>query len=147
MNFKKFVAMLIALCLMLAFVACGGNQGGNPGGNEQNVGNGGGVLDQGGDENNQTTQATVSGVVYTVKVVDENGNPIAGAFVQMCQGENCTPKQTAADGVATYNMAEEADYEVKFIMMPAGYALSTEESVFHFAAGAKDMTIILKAAA
>ena len=28
---------------------------------------------------------------YTVKIVDEGGNPVVGAMVQMCQGETCMP--------------------------------------------------------
>ena len=146
MKMKRILAVLMALCLALALAACGGNQGGNAGGEQG--GNQGGVIGQGGNgETQQTTEATVSGIVYTVKVVDEGGNPIAGAFVQMCQGETCMPMQTAADGVATYKVSEEADFEVKFVMMPAGYELPTEESVFHFADGSKDMTITLKSVA
>jgi len=139
MNCKKLMSVLLAVCLVCALCACGDS------GNQQTEGTQ--PPAQTTEPTQQTTEPTVSGVVYTVKVVDEGGNPIAGAFIQMCQGENCTPMQTDASGVATYNMSEEAEYEVKFITMPAGYQLTTQESVFHFADGSRDMTITLKAAA
>lgn len=92
----------------------------------------------------QTTapQQVASG--YTVKVVDENGNPIAGAMVQLCK-ENCYPNVTDANGEAFFELAEDT-YKVSFLMLPTGYTYSTEEQEFYFADGASELTIVLKAA-
>lgn len=80
--------------------------------------------------------------VYRVKVVDETGNPIVGAMVQMCL-ETCFPGVTNADGVAEFGL-KEADYKVTFMSVPAGYTYSSEEQEFYFEDGSKEMTIILK---
>ena len=48
-------------------------------------------------------------VTYTVKVVDEAGNPIAGGMLQICTEGTCLiPCRTNEDGIATWN-AKEAD--------------------------------------
>lgn len=140
MNMKKFLAFLLAACLMLGLCACGGETGEETKGTE-------GKPVESTAATQESTEATAAAPTYTVKVVDEGGNPIAGAMVQMCQGENCMPAVTDAQGVAGYNVPEDANYEVKFISLPAGYEYTTEETVFHFADGANEMTITLKAAA
>ena len=83
-------------------------------------------------------------LAYQVKVVDEAGNPIANAMVQMCK-DSCVPAVTNADGVAEFKL-EAADYDVKFIELPAGYTYSGDEQVFKFAEGELKLTITLKAA-
>ena len=82
---------------------------------------------------------------YKVTVQDEEGNPIVGALVQLCQDTNCFPSPTGADGVAVFNL-EEADYKVSFLKLPDGYEYTTEETNFYFADGSKELTIVLKAA-
>ena len=83
-------------------------------------------------------------VIYTVTVVDEEGNPVSGALVQLCL-DACIPNMTDDNGVATYTV-EEADYKVSFLQLPEGYDYSTEEQEFYFEDGAFEMTIVLKAA-
>lgn len=83
-------------------------------------------------------------VKYTIKVVDENNNPIANALVQLCL-ESCYPGLTGADGVASFSR-EEADYKVSFVSLPAGYTYSTEATEFYFEEGTRDMVITLKVA-
>ena len=131
---KKILALLLVLCAIFGLCACGGN------------------ADAGKDTTAGTTAATTEAteakvddgkVTYTVKVVDEGGNPVSGAMVQLCL-EACIPALTNAEGVATYNLAE-ADYKVSFVQMPAGYTADATE--YHFDAGKYDMTITLKATA
>lgn len=81
---------------------------------------------------------------YKVTVVDDGGNPVAGAMVQMCK-DSCVPAVTNADGVAEFKL-EAADYDVKFIELPAGYTYSGDEQVFKFADGELKLTITLKKA-
>lgn len=82
---------------------------------------------------------------YTVTVVDEAGNPVPGAIVQMCL-EACVPAVTNENGVAEFFLAEN-DYKVSFVNIPTGYELAGEETEFYFADGENEMTITLKAAA
>jgi hypothetical protein len=86
--------------------------------------------------------------VYTVKIVDEGGNPVVGAMVQMCQGETCMPGPLSdATGTVTFQIPE-ADYKVSFLgSVPAGYDYTTEETEFHFEDGSYELTIVLKAVA
>lgn len=90
-----------------------------------------------------TTAVDDNKVAYKVKVVDEAGNPIANAMVQMCK-DSCVPAVTNAEGVAEFNL-ESDDYDVKFIELPAGYTYSGEEQVFKFAEGETELTLTLKA--
>jgi len=80
---------------------------------------------------------------YTVKVVDEGGNPVAGVLVQLCL-DNCFPSMTDASGVATFDV-EEADYKVSFVSIPEGYELASEVQEFYFEDDAKEMELTLKA--
>lgn len=133
MNFKRFVLFALIACLMLSLCACGGAA-----------------------EPNTTTAApteTVAAtdeppiddgkVTYTVKVVDEGGNPIAGAMVQLCK-ETCLPGSTNAEGVAEFKVVED-EYKVSFMTMPAGY--EAEATEFYFEAGSYELTITLKVVA
>lgn len=136
MDFKRFLALLMAACLMLGLCACGGE--GEPDATDSSE-----VT-----EATDVTEATVienaqdGNVTYTVTVVDESGAPIAGVFVQMCL-ETCYPNSTNENGVATFSLAE-ADYKVSFLTPPEGYSV---EEAYYFEDGAHDMTITLKAAA
>lgn len=145
MKMKRLIAMLLALCAVVSLCACGNaadsaaDTTAAPETTEATV-----VTTEAPEE---TTEAEITGIVYTVKVEDEGGNPVAGAMVQMCEGTNCVPASTNDEGVATFNVQAEAAYEVKFMTMPAGYDYTTEEQVFHFDSGAYEMTIVLKAVA
>ena len=85
-------------------------------------------------------------VTYTAKVVDEGGNPIAGAMVQICK-DTCFPGVTDENGVASFTREEEEGYKISFIALPEGYEYTTEETDFYFEGGEKDITITLKAIA
>ena len=98
------------------------------------------------DDAEETTKPTENepednNVTYTVKVVDENNNPIAGAMVQLCL-DACIPGLTDASGVATFSQPA-ADYKVSFVSMPTGYTSDVNE--FHFEEGKFELTITLKA--
>ena len=134
---KLFLSLAMALCMILCIcTACGGTEtpdqspsGGvvdNQPGGEQNT------EDMGGEENDGT-------VTYTITVVDEAGNPIAGALVQICK-DACIPGATDESGVARFQVAED-EYKVSFVMMPEGF--TAEEENFYFDDGSCEMTIVL----
>ena len=139
MNANKLLALMLALCLALSLCACG-------------------------SENTETTteapttEATTAAtetaavveeddgtVTYTISVVDEGGNPISGAMVQLCL-ESCMPGVTNENGVAEFKTTE-ADYHVTLMTMPEGYDYTTEETEFYFEDGSYELTITLKAVA
>lgn len=146
MKNKRIIALLLALCVVFALCACGAEDKNDAPAAEVPAT----------DAPVQQTEAPTepaqeetqpAGVVYTVKVQDEGGNPVTGAMIQICQGELCMmPAATDATGAAVFTVAEEAAYEAKFLSLPAGYEYTTEEQVFPFNGGF-ELTITLKAVA
>lgn len=130
MNIKRFLVFALALCLVLGLCACTAPAA------------------DGGETTTEATQDTTETVddgkvTYTVEVVDEGGNPVASAAVQLCK-DSCLPGMTNAEGVATFRVVED-DYKVSFMTMPEGYEAEAEE--FYFEDGAYELTITLKAMA
>lgn len=81
-------------------------------------------------------------VTYTVKVVDANGAPVAGAAVQFCDDNGCRmPVSTNAEGVVTLTDAE-SNFHVTLASVPEGFAADTTEYYFD---GAFELTITLNA--
>lgn len=128
---KKIFALVMCACMLLCFAACGNNA-------EETIA-----------QTEPTTEATTLPIantnpVYTVKVVDDAGNPIVGAMVQICS-ENCYPGVTNEEGIASFSVVEDT-YKVSFISIPAGYALTGDAPEIYYEEGAKDITITLTAA-
>lgn len=134
---KKIIAALLAVCMMVCLCACNG--GGN-----------GGVVPQP-ETTTTTTEATTTTttaaaiptpgegqVLYSVKVVNSKGEPVANEYVQMCL-ETCVFQPTNAEGIAYFTCAE-ADYKVTVMSDPA----ATE---YHFESGSHEMTITYDPAA
>lgn len=154
MKITKLLALVLAFAMVVALCACGstGNDAPATGDTNSDAANdttsntqpAEGTEDTTADPV-ETTEATVpeGKAVYTVTVVDEGGNPVAGAMVQLCL-DACIPGVTNEKGVATYTV-DVADYKVSFVSLPQGY--SCDESEFYFDAGSYEMTITLKAVA
>lgn len=137
-NIKKLLALLLAMVLVFGLCACGG-------GEDQPDNTDGSTEPSSTGETEESKTVDDGKVTYTVKVVDESGNPISGALVQLCL-EACIPSATNDSGIATYNL-EEADYKVSFMKLPDGYTYTTEATEFYFEDGSYELTITLKAAA
>ena len=136
MDFKRFVTLMLVLCLALCLCACGSAAG--------NTETTAATTADTAAATQEATEAVDDGkVTYTVKVVDEGGNPVAGAMVQLCK-ETCLPGATNAEGVAQFNTVED-EYKVSFMTMPEGYQADAEE--FYFDDGSYELTITLKAVA
>lgn len=138
---KHLFAFVLAVMLMLSLCACGGSGDASSEPSQTS-----GVADTT-QSTPESTPAAVSGVVYTAKLVSENGDPISGVMLQICD-ETCMPALTDAEGVATWNVPEEnPDYHVSVTAMPEGYTHSGDETEFYYESGSFDLTITLKAAA
>lgn len=137
---KRLLAMALALCVMMSLAACSGD-----GGDETTAPNETTAPVETTAPAEETTEPADDGMVdYTVTVTDENGNPIAGALVQLCM-DTCYPGATDESGVASFHVAE-ADYKVSFLSLPEGYTYIGEDEEFYFDAGSTALTIALKAA-
>ncbi|MBR0447081.1 MAG: hypothetical protein IIX28_01240 [Clostridia bacterium] len=134
---KKIFAAVLAVCMMVCLCACNG--GGNGGAAQQP------------ETTTTTTEATTTTttgsaiptpgegqVLYSVKVVNSKGEPVANEYVQMCL-ETCVFQPTNAEGIAYFTCAE-ADYKVTVMSDPA----ATE---YHFESGSHEMTITYDPAA
>lgn len=142
---KKIFATMLMLCMVMGLCACGNGAGDS----EKSSGNDteNNQIENSQNASSETESQDDGKVEYTVKVVDESGNPIAGALVQMCSN-TCFPSATDANGVATFNLPE-AEYKVSFLNteVPAtGYTYVGEETNFYFDGDATELTITLKAA-
>ena len=134
MKLKNIFVLALALCMVFALCACGGNEGEGKESTASST-----------TATTETTEATVDDgkATYTVKVVDEGGNAVTGAIVQLCK-DTCIPCPVDANGVATWKLVADA-YKVSFVSMPAGYTADAAE--FYFAEGSYELTIVLKAVA
>ena len=135
---KNITVIALLLCLLLTLCACGGEAAveTKPVETEAPVAV---------TEAPATEAAIPEGMaVYTVTVVDESGNPVVGAMVQLCK-DSCVPGVTNESGVATFTLPED-DYKASMLAMPAGYEYAGEADTFYFE-GAYELTITLKAAA
>ncbi len=132
MNIKRFVVLVLTLCFALSLCACGGN-------NNETASTGDTQ-----ESTQQTTESTDDGTVtYTVKVVDEGGNAVVGAMVQICS-DKCLPGITDAEGVAKFVVAED-EYKAS-VLSAEGYAVDTTEN-YYFDDGSYELTITLQAVA
>lgn len=130
---KRFFAALLLVCMAVCLCACGGTD-------EPEVTQPKLTLPQ-------VTEEQQTGVTYTVKVVDEGGNPVSGAMVQLC-AEMCIPKLTDANGVAVFeNMEERSDYKASVTVYPEGYAQLGDTVDHYLENGATEVTITVKAVA
>ena len=140
---KKLLVSILAICTVAAFTACGGaedNSGAQTPDTQVQVEDTQVVVPE--TQEVETEVADDGKVNYSVTVVDEAGNPIAGAMVQMCK-ESCFPSVTGEDGVAKFSLVED-DYKVSFLTLPAGYTYSGDAQEFYFEDGAVELVITLK---
>ena len=143
-NLKKSFAIILMAGMVLGLCACGNGNAGESGSEDKKPNTEVGSTVDTGKEDDKNSEVEDGKVTYTVKVVDENGNPIVGALVQMCS-DTCFPSATDANGVATFKLAD-AEYKVSFLTLPAGYTHAGTEENYYFDGDATDLTITLKKA-
>ena len=147
MKMKNLLALLLALCLTLCLCACSAETGEKKDDSTT-------AATQTGKETNPTepqkptepqtpTNPQPTGVDYVVKVVDESGNPVANAEVQLCNADNCfLPAFTDANGTVTFNKPQGSDYKAK-VNQAEGFVADADYTSFN---DATEITITLKAA-
>lgn len=139
---NKLIAALLLICMVMGLCACGGNAP------EATTEAPTEATTEAPTEAEVTEEPTVADgmAVYTVTVVDEGGNPISGAFVQICK-DDCFPGSTDENGVATFTRPESQGYKISFISVPVGYDYTDENTEFYYEGDAKELTVTLKAVA
>lgn len=88
------------------------------------------------------TKAAAAGDPFVIKVVDEQGNPIANVRVQMCDTTGTCRKSitTNAKGEAEYAY-EEGDFHAQLTELPDGYTVDNEEAYYDFVDGVATITL------
>ena len=96
--------------------------------------------DKNDDKNDGDEPEVPAKVTYTVTVVDQNGDPVEGAAVQMCDDKGCKmPAATNANGVVTFTY-DPSNYHVTIVECPAGYTADPEQA-FYFEGEATELTV------
>lgn len=139
-QFRRITVAVLMLCMVLTLCACGGNGNEDTGKNSQNT-------ESQNSETESTKDTTVEDgkVTYKVTVVDEGGNPVVGAMVQICK-DSCIPKLTDANGVAEYEIEETDGYKVSITSLPEGYVYEGEAEIY-LEDGQTELTLVVKAQA
>ena len=140
-NFKRILSFVLAICavfcISLAVVSCNGDStsdttadttaSNTPEGTNNDTTTAAG--------NEEQTTAASSKVTYKAKVVDANGAPVVGAFVQICQikedgstGVCYMPMATDENGEIAKEL-EKGTYKVR-IDSATGYTYSDEYTQF-----------------
>lgn len=96
-------------------------------------------------ENTDATGAVPSDYAYVIKVVDADGNGVAGAFVQLCDDHGCKPMPTDANGIAGYSEGGEGQLKAQLLNVPSGYAMC-EETIVYFEDGQTEVVFTVTAA-
>lgn len=138
---KRLIAVMLILTIALCVVACTQPQdnGSKPTNNSKPTGTSSTTT-----QPSSTTKPGDPEPTYFVKVVDENGAPVAGIIVSLCDDNGCyDPAMTDAEGIAVfYNQGLTGAKAVVF--KANGYEFSTEYTKFE---GSNTITITVTAIA
>ena len=138
-NLKRVFALLLMMTFMCCLCACKDN------GTTDTPGNSSETETESQSTSEKDTTVEDGKITYTVKLVDESGNPIANTYVQLCDDNSCyIPVSTNAEGIAEFRM-NEGSYKAAVSVMPEGYQDVTGQ-YFEFDGDATEVTITLKAA-
>ncbi len=90
-----------------------------------------------------TTPAGPTKTTYKITVLDQNGAPVKGVEVQMCDDAGCKlPNATGDDGSVSFSFSP-SNYHVTLITIPEGYTADTEEQ-HNFPEGSSELTITIQ---
>lgn len=94
------------------------------------------------DENGNLTITVKKLAPFVIKVVDQDGNALAGVKVQMCDaGGSCRiPVTTGADGTASYPF-ENGDFHAQLTTLPEGYSVDDIGAYYDFVDGVATITL------
>ncbi len=133
---KKLISVLFVLSLVLCMTACAAA----PDHSSSTPTNTTGTVPS---ESQSEPSESGKNSGYTVTVVDNAGDPVVGAVVQMCKigGDgSCTPSATDAQGKAYFDLPQD-NYKVSFVVLPPAYTYVDDVRDFHFDGDSMELTI------
>jgi len=128
---KKLLVLLLTLCTVFSFAACGGagdtSEESSFDITSEDSSTPNDDLASDSDLSVPDTDTSVEApeeptVAFTVTVVDRDGNPVVGAGIQVCK-EACYVSVTNEKGVATFTEAIGEGYSISVLACPAGYTV------------------------
>ena len=120
---KRLLIALLCIGVLLCFVACTNTEDNTDTPDTTPADTQEDVADE--PETEETEEPAAAG--FKVSVVDQNGDPVVGAMVQICK-DSCVPGITDADGVATIYATVDSDgYALKVANLPDGYTYEGED--------------------
>lgn len=124
---KRILFVLLALTLVFGLCACGGNTEESKNVSEPDV-----SKTESKEESKEASKeesAPAAQSAFVVTVVDEEGNPVSGVMVQVCNEGNCIPAISNAEGKATLNVTVADGYTLKVAKVTEGYEYKGEAEV------------------
>lgn len=135
---NRLLAAILMLAMATSLVACGNAGSGNTENTQQE-----GQANKDTEKESEKESEKEESPSYTIKVVDESGNPVAGVMVQLCK-DSCVPKMTDANGVAVFTVKELEDgYKANVAKAPEGYTYEDGDVYFE---DEVEVTLTLKSA-
>ena len=154
---QNLLALLMALMLVFSLAACGEGTDATDGQSTpaasegESQGNEPDASKPEDPDNTETepsqTQPDEEEFLYTVRVVDVDGQPVGGVFVQICVGSSCYPAQTDDDGIAGYATELAGDGELVAKLMVTtlkGYAPVDGVEEISMAGGDTDVVFVVE---
>ena len=148
---KRFFALMLALCLVLALAACNTNSEDETTAATTEATTEAPTTEEATTEATTTEEVTTEAATeadtgYKVRVVDADGNAIKGVWVMICKGDVCSmPTETDADGYAKFPTITDEGRQAKIAYPVEGYVVDTNAYI-DFEAGSFEMTIVLEKA-
>lgn len=126
------LALVLVLCLAVSLCACGE---GEP------------IPQEGTDavtttDVQTTTTTKAEETTFRVKVVDQNGDPVPGAMIQICK-DTCIPKMSDENGVAAFPIEITDGYKLSVLSCPTGFTYTGEAEVY-LESGSTEITVELQ---
>lgn len=140
---KWLIAMMLVLTMALGLVACAQPENPTESTPKQEPSNPGSTSSS--QTQPSSTQKEEPG--YVVTVVDQDGNPVAGATVLLCDENMCyAPVKTNENGVAEFSQKDVTGAKSKISKAPEGYTIDApegadEEGYVHYAEDTNTMTL------
>lgn len=127
---KRLVALILGLTMLLCLAACGEQtETSTPAGSsaESNAN----VSSEASEASAEaSSEASVPETPkFSVIVVDQDGNAVPGAMVQICKN-TCMPEMSGEDGIAIFNVEITDGYKLSVMSLPEGYTYEGEAEIY-----------------
>lgn len=136
---KRLLALVLGLTMLLCLAACGGQtETSTP--TESSAES---VADVSSNavENESSETSVPASSKFSVSVVDQDGNPVSGVYVQICK-ESCVFAMSDENGVAVFEAEITDGYKLSVLSLPEGYTYEGEAEI-HLEYGATEYTLTL----